>query len=272
MKKTIYILDRNAVSLIKNHNQNKGITDTDLLNELERIDKAENTITPSFSIIEGEHGKPQTKKEEIYNVIKKEIGEIRCFFQKAKPDPIISEKECIEHLIDILLSNEYKKDISNQIEFLEKVNEYIYIKVSNNTKKEYKDKILDAANDYGLNRRSPIVLCTLLCLYKQDNNTYRKIIKPKEKILKENYFYNAVMDFQHLDMMIMFGTMLRCVNYNVQFITRDKCLKILFGYYNLDKCSIEEVEGNLLKKEYQLNSSLLNEIEEEEELKRIYFP
>lgn len=171
----------------------------------------------------------------------------------------------------------------------------IYIKVSNNTKKEYKDKILDAAKDYGLDRRSPIVLCTLLCLYKQDNNTYRKIIKPKEikpkeikpeeikpeeKILKENYFYNAVMDFQHFDMFIMFRTTLLNVlktmpiinNYNAEFITRDKCLKILFGYYNLDKCSIEEVEGNLLKKEYQLNSSLLNEITEEEELKRIYFP
>lgn len=141
MQKTIYILDRNVVNLIKDYNNNKEkvITDKDkkdLLDELKSIDKAENTITPSFSIIEGEHGKPQTKKEEIYNVINKEIGEIRCFFQKAKPDPIISEKEYIEHLIDILLSNEYKKDISNQIEFLKKVNEYIY-----KSKQQYEKRI-----------------------------------------------------------------------------------------------------------------------------------
>jgi hypothetical protein len=75
--KTIYLLDRNVVDIIKtycNGNQTRfdGKDNThkkEMLEFLKTIDTKENAISPLFSIVEGQKGRQENTKEKELSLI-----------------------------------------------------------------------------------------------------------------------------------------------------------------------------------------------------------
>lgn len=64
----LHLLDRNAVSLIKESNAGKIQTDATkigFLQKLRRLDRKQDYVSPLLSIIEGEHGRADTVEEKM---------------------------------------------------------------------------------------------------------------------------------------------------------------------------------------------------------------
>ena len=84
----IILLDRNVISLIKDINSGKAITDSNklcMVDRLRKLDSSKNKISPIFSIIEGQKGRLESlqEKEETAEI---ETDELRKFFKNAHVD------------------------------------------------------------------------------------------------------------------------------------------------------------------------------------------
>ncbi|HHV7163174.1 TPA: hypothetical protein ACUM3E_001222, partial [Haemophilus influenzae] len=78
----VIILDRNVISLIKDVNSGKVISDSNKLNmlsQLRELDIPENKISSIFSIIEGQKGRVETL-EEKESVAQLETTALKIFF------------------------------------------------------------------------------------------------------------------------------------------------------------------------------------------------
>lgn len=94
--KTIYLLDRNVVDVIKTYcNGNQTRFDDknkkEMLEFLKTIDTKENAISPLFSIVEGQKGR-QENTEEKENCLEKEATAVNSFFKNAKTDGLFFKK------------------------------------------------------------------------------------------------------------------------------------------------------------------------------------
>lgn len=238
--KCIFFLDRNIISMIKDINLGKDMSDEhkqDILDKLNRIDQRENIITPILSVFEGEHGRLDTE-DEIKNTVKKETYVLKNFFKKATVDKSIY-KELLPLFLEGKLSPEFNIDIFNKIKFLQVVNAYIYQPVSPAVRAEFKDNIVNHLSEFKIDKCNPIVVAVLCTLY--GNEVCRKILKPKEDVNKTNY-YNAVMDFQHFSIYATLAGQMKG-NYSgkqgafidCQFLTSDKSLNEFFTWFNYNK-------------------------------------
>lgn len=84
----LHLLDRNAVSLIKESNAGKIQTDATkigFLQKLRRLDRKQDYVSPLLSIIEGEHGRADTVEEKMAAQWK-ESDAVRHFFKSAQTD------------------------------------------------------------------------------------------------------------------------------------------------------------------------------------------
>ncbi|MET4675885.1 MULTISPECIES: hypothetical protein [unclassified Luteibacter] len=84
----LFLLDRNAISVIKNKLANKAPVDPKklaLLATLEHLNQSGNHISPLLSIVEGEHGREDTVDEKAACVIT-EATAVRNFFDQATTD------------------------------------------------------------------------------------------------------------------------------------------------------------------------------------------
>lgn len=84
----LYLLDRNAISDIKRHLEQKDIK-PERLEKLKGIDYPENFISSVLSIWEGENAKKENIKEKK-EVIKKEINALSKFYKIARTDKSIN--------------------------------------------------------------------------------------------------------------------------------------------------------------------------------------
>ncbi len=196
--KTIYFLDRNIISIIKEADSQKEINDEykkDILRRLKSLDCKSNIFTAFFSLFEGQHGRIECLSE-VSETAEKEVKVLESFFQLATIDRLFVE-ELRKLYCEAKDSNEYKVNIENKINFLKDVNQYLYQPLKDKDKYDARDKIIEIQkNKYSkyLDKFNPVVLSALYCLY--GNDICKKILKPKKDVNKTNY-YNAVMDFQH---------------------------------------------------------------------------
>ena len=131
-----------------------------------------------LSVMEGKYRRLQTTELEIKEVLDEELLALEKFFQKAVIDRNLNKLQ--DSLIFGLLSNDYQEKINKEIDFLNIINVFIYQPANSKDKKIFRDKILEIANQHELQKTSPVVFSSLLCLY--GNDICREILKPKKNI------------------------------------------------------------------------------------------
>ncbi|HHX2531724.1 hypothetical protein ACTHSP_00895 [Neisseria sp. P0001.S005] len=256
--KTVYFLDRNIISIIKDANVGKTIDDQnkkDILSHLYKIDSINSIITPMFSLFEGQYGRIEYDNE-VIDTVDKELNVLKNFFKKAKvDDSFISNFELFEQA---KVSIEYKKNVEDKISFLEDINDYLYQPLSSDRKSNAIEKILHIQGEkYGacFDKLNPVVVASLCCVY--GNDICKKILKPKKEVEKTNY-YNAVLDFQHFTFFTMLvgqieGKYSKQHNANIhcKFLSGDKFLNEFFNWYKVNESSSFLGNG-----EFKINAKL----------------
>lgn len=269
---TIYFLDRNIISIIKDRNANKPITDKskqNILDCLNRINCSKSIVTPLFSLLEGQHGRIECV-DEISDTVNRELEALEIFFGRKKVDRSLRE-DFLPLFKEAKASNGYKENIKAKIDFLRDINEYLYQPLSMKARSDARDKIISIQrNKYRkyFDNFNPVVIATLCCIY--NNDVCRKILKPKKDIDNTNY-YNAIMDFQNFEMFVyasgkMEGTYDK--NYNIRhlvFLSGDKNLNEFFSWYDVFHSKSSFVNG-ILKFKMMLSeagvSNIPNELRE----------
>lgn len=264
----IYVLDRNIISIIKDRNANKSITDKNkqnILDCLNRINCSKSIVSPIFSLFEGQHGRMECV-DEISDTVNKELEALEIFFGRKKVDRSLIESEAFLSLFKTVKnSNEYHKNIKAKINFLNDINKYLYQPLHTRARLDIRDKIISIQREkYGnyFDNFNPIVIAALCCIY--GSNVCRKILKPKEDINKTNY-YNAVMDFQHFDLFVYIsGKMEGKYNkkYNAKnhlvFLSGDKNLNNFFSWYDVYHSKSLFIDGVLKSKMMLSKTGALN--------------
>ncbi len=217
----IIVLDRNVISLIKEYNSGKNLTDelkVQMLADLKVLDLKGNSITPLFSIFEGQKGRPESvdEKEETVN---KEAVQVAKFFKNAKADSeflIQTARETSHIFIDSSIEYHEKYD-----QFLSEAQLLIVNKLPKHRKESVSDTIIDIAEKYEVPLFHPVVICCLSALYGFDYA--RKIIKPKN----DNYCpYNARNDLMIIsNLAMLYIKSAKCnEKTKIKFLTLDKAL------------------------------------------------
>lgn len=259
--KTVYFLDRNIISIIKDANVGKIIDDQnkkDILSHLYKIDSINSIITPMFSLFEGQHGRIEYDNE-VFDTVDKELNVLKNFFKKAKVDDLfISNFKLFEQA---KVSIEYKNNVEDKISFLEDINDYLYQPLSSADKPNAIKEILHIQGEkYGacFDKLNPVVVASLCCVY--GNDICKKILKPKKELDKTNY-YNAVMDFQHFTYFTMLVGQIEGkyserhkANIHCEFLSGDKFLNKFFNWYKVNESS-----GFLGNGEFKINAKLSDE-------------
>lgn len=240
----IYFLDRNIISKIKAYN--KALEESKKSNseklkklkkELESVKEADqlsNKITPILSLFEGESGEIEYDKVLSKKALKQEVYHLKKFFSKAKVDDL---SEVVDTFLCAKHDVEYIKDIKSKIEFLEKINEYIYQKLLPEKVEQAKFDIIKISEEMKLNKFHPVVVASLCTLY--GDNICRGILKPKGNIANAKY-YNAVLDLQHFSIFSMLssridGNKYYCNKYVCKFLSLDKNLNEFFSWFQILK-------------------------------------
>ena len=251
--KTLYFLDRNIISIIKDINSRKEIKDDDkkkFSQELRNLDCKSNIFTPIFSLFEGEHGRMESS-DEISKTVEKEVEALIYFFRKADIDKSFIEENLKQSFYEAKNSPDYKANFKDKENFLKEVNHYLY--------QPQKDRI-DAGNriieiqknNYAkyFNKSHPVVIAALCCLY--ENNVCNKILKPKKDIENTNY-YNSAMDFHHFTTFVHIRSAIEgkhSKRYNAkihcEFLSRDKSLNEFFSWFDLNKSNSKMKNGALI--------------------------
>lgn len=140
---TIYFLDRNIISIIKDRNANKPITDKskqNILDCLNRINCSKSIVTPLFSLLEGQHGRIECV-DEISDTVNRELEALEIFFGRKKVDRSLRE-DLLPLFKEAKASNGYKENIKAKIDFLRDINEYLYQPLSMKARSDARDKII----------------------------------------------------------------------------------------------------------------------------------
>ncbi len=220
--KTLYLLDRNIVSIIKKANKKEKIIDfkkSEKLNFLLAIDNSKSIVSPILSMIEGQKGR-QENLEEKKKVAEKETEEVEKFFSRAKTD-----KNTIDKMIDLFadtFQHSLELDWDNTENFLRESAPHIAQKVS----KENLEKIKKIIINNAINNKIPkshlaLILC-LSCLYGCESS--REVIKPHRK----DKIYNAMNDIYVIPRISLIKSLQKSLgakNLDIEFVTCDEGLE-----------------------------------------------
>jgi len=192
----IYLLDRNAIAVVKDSVAGKNV-DIKRLAKLRSIDIRGNVISPLLSIIEGQSGKKETR-DQLRETLKKECNALSEFFKIARTDS--------EYLVEY--EDQFSEAFSGEIET--KFDDYLdLVKLSHkllaepkSNKQLIQDEFLQFAHKRGISPGHTTVICCLATLY--GNKDARKVLKPKLKSTDEELdrrSHNAVSDLLILSRM-----------------------------------------------------------------------
>ena len=219
-RQTIYLLDRNVVSLIKSVNSGKQTKDDNQKSMLEWLrshDTRDNLFSPMTSIAEGDQ-KGIMDSDQFRSVILSEASSIGSFFHHARTDQRffceMADKLCsFQNNLNETLFVQYVK-------FLRTVSLKIVVKVAMSKRHSVRDFIIQAALSFGIDPSHPVVICCLSILYGSDVS--RGVLKPSAA-LKADAWHNAISDIQIISRLGQFNSFGSDLDFH--FITMDRNLK-----------------------------------------------
>lgn len=246
MKKII--IDRNIINLLSISLSDKPITDQkkiEMIETLKQLDVPDNTISPLFSVIEGQKGRKETS-EEMSQTLEKELGIMDRFFRNAQVDHALKDPIVKKKFLDTFLLHDLanKKEIES---FLASTLLEVKDKKSITEAEKVKDRILQVAIKSKLSLSHPVVLLVLSCLF--GNNDSCKILKPNSY---DKDSYNVYSDIKHLMLFLELKTS-ETKDVTVEFISLDHGL---ISFINI----IEFVYAKKIQDRKEFNISFVENI------------
>ena len=174
---TLLLLDRNAIEVIKvavagkpqpNEKKQKA------LDALRALDVPENSISPLFSIIEGEKGREDGAKEKTV-CLEKETDVVAQFFRHASTDA--AHLRTIQRMVTELFVGMKESLWDQRAEYLTRAAPLVLQKVKEEKRLDVEGELVHLARACGVAPNDGIVMLFLACLYGSD--AARGVIKPK---------------------------------------------------------------------------------------------
>ncbi|MDV2469810.1 hypothetical protein QR674_12550 [Acinetobacter chinensis] len=228
--KTIYVLDRNVMSLINdliNKRELNQIKNLPMLFKLYSINGNENYISPLFSIIEGGIGDREDSNQKKIT-IQRDNSLICSFFNRSLYDDFTSKSQMLWYAqvlsvedvevdqpkcniyLDFFFKSWQSKNSNNSIPIAERLNFVL--------------ELLDFAKNIGLSKAHLAVITTFLCIYGEKFAI--QVLKPKHPNIHN--VYSDIASIFRLSLMRSFAEN----GEKFIFLTLDKGLEGLFGIFN----------------------------------------
>ena len=206
----LYLLDRNAISLIKETNAGKVQTERKkikFLSDLRSLDRAGSYFSAILSIIEGEHGKEDTAEEKAA-CQRKESESLRQFFKIARLDSdyLDSTSSTFAHIF----TEHREAGWERRGLFCTAAAPLITHPVKREKRRGLESRLIAIAKDFKLEATEPTVVLALACVYGSEDA--RRVIKPA----KFNA-YNVLSDLQILSRINMIASIGTDWNCSLQF-------------------------------------------------------
>lgn len=173
---TLFLLDRNCVSIIKTAVSGKEQPDEKkqaALEALKAIDLPQYSISPILSIMEGEKGREDDADQKAL-CLETEADAIGQFFKLANTDA--AHLDGLKDIAAELFAGMKESQWDNRADFLTKAAPLVVQKVAAENRRGVEDKLVELAAATGLAANDAIVMLFLACLY--GSNDARKVIKP----------------------------------------------------------------------------------------------
>lgn len=174
----LHLLDRNAVSLIKESNAGKAQTDRKkiaFLQRLRRLDRQQDYVSPLLSIMEGERGQEDTAEEKAA-CQRKESEAIRRFFKAAHTD-----SDLLDACSDVtgrVFSGHRESGWDAREAFLSDAASLIADPVRKDQRQRVESHLVALAAKTELSPNDPLVVLCLACLHGSEDA--RSVIKPRK--------------------------------------------------------------------------------------------
>ncbi|MGI2227433.1 hypothetical protein [Shewanella frigidimarina] len=220
---TLYLLDRNAVSDIKNHVDGKQFScdKKDRFKRIQEIDKSENFVSPILSMIEGQLGR-ECDKEELHQCLVKETKYLQSFFKNANVD-----SEYLNRYSDDF-SEVYSTYIESSwyecYEVLKYSYPFLIQPLKSSDVNEYHKELFSLCRRLDVPLSHPAVVCCVAASLGCNNS--RNIIKPKLGIDGDSLnkkLYNTMTDLMIIPRVCLIKIIARhnFVNLKVEFLSFD---------------------------------------------------
>ncbi|WP_434716932.1 hypothetical protein P5X00_14575 [Paraburkholderia sp. A2RO-4L] len=173
---TVFLLDRNVVSLIKSAVDGRVPTDAKkraFLDGLRALDLPENSFSPLLSLMEGEKGREDSAEEKA-ECLEKETEAIGRFFTRASTDTCYLRG--LKDVVSELFAGMAESRWDDRGEFLMQAAPRVIQKVAGRERRDVEDELIRLAIASGLAPDDAIVMLLLACLYGSD--AARRVIKP----------------------------------------------------------------------------------------------
>ncbi|UIF89263.1 hypothetical protein [Cupriavidus sp. UYPR2.512] len=174
---TVLLLDRNAIAIIKDAVAGKPQPDEKkqkALDALRALDVPENSISPLFSIIEGEKGREDGAAEKAV-CLEKETDVVAQFFRHANTDA--AHLRGLQKLVTDLFTGMKESLWDQRAEYLTRAAPLVLQKVAEKKRLHVEGQLIQLARSCGVAPNDGIVMLFLACLYGSD--AARGVIKPK---------------------------------------------------------------------------------------------
>jgi hypothetical protein len=173
---TIFLLDRNVVSLIKEafvDGKQRNAKKQAYLDWLRTLDFPENVFSPLLSIMEGEKGHADSTVEKAA-CLEKEADAVGRFFTRASTDT--AHLRIFSASIAAMLSDFQESQWDERAAFFTNAAPLVAQKVGQRERRGVEDELIRLAAESGLATDDAIVMLLLACLYGSD--AARRVLKP----------------------------------------------------------------------------------------------
>lgn len=244
-KYRVKILDRNAISLIKDLNNNIDITTNSDSKELlkKELIKLKNTnyildkitITPLLSILEGQTAKKENYQE-AEKTIEREANQLKIFFGTKKTDSEflkLHKRKLASAIADIV-----EVEFENYLQFIKYPMCRYFQPLAHDDIIKEQEIIYEKAKIHNLSIQHPIFIATFALIH--GSQVAREVIKPKKKYNDDENLlykksYNVCSDLlvpsriNLIDKKILNSR--KTINYEINFVTNDEYLKIFLKWF-----------------------------------------
>lgn len=235
INKTIFMLDRNIISNIKDYNegsiQNNAITQK--IKEIARFDNPLNIISPFIAIVEGNISNA-TKIKNVKDDINHSFNVLNEFFHYARMDEkffkkMINEKKIFDSFL-------YEAKFLNYLTFVEESRKIVRLFLNEKIEKrpvsieEDIDRMLQIANNLAVSPQHPVFTISVHALL--ENHAAIKTLKPNPK---KGSSYNVLSDILVIPRIGNFIAVQQGENqkYAVKFLTHDDGLKDYLDFISI---------------------------------------
>lgn len=249
---TLFLLDRNVVSVIKEANAGnpqKGPKQQDMLERLREIDLPQNAISPLLSLIEGEVAR-EANPSEMLAGLNKETRALATFFHLASTDSAFLRNAAYTFVHVFTGLREAKEDERAQL--LLQGSRLVVEVVAPARRREIEKKLCEMADALQLERGDPALILLVARLY--GSNAARKVVKPNE-LVRPNGADKVRNVLADIHLVAFIGTIRAVarqlqISVGIEFLTLDEGLDHVLRSIDIDDSTVIHDGGSSMKLRY----------------------